>query len=161
METNNNPLIQELEQFRNLMSGKQRRYYDILLEKAKPIEMHSIYEVFTEEEIKRIKKNINPQKKQCFKNAFRMTLDFPGVEYVEGRVLAGGVLGAEHAFNKVGDKYIDVTFELALKEDVTKEQYILIHEFEREELINLAITHQYYTCFSERKIWEQIRSEEE
>ena len=156
MENKDNLLIQELEQYRDIMPpGRQRKYYDIVLEMVEPIEVVSLSEVFTVEEIEEIKRQINPKKKECFKNAMRLAMDFDDVKYVEGRLLLADAFGTEHAFNKVGDKYIDITMELALGNDVRKEQYIKIAEYSRERAIEELIHNQCYTNITDRIIWEE------
>lgn len=158
MENKDNQLIQELEQLRDIMSNThQRRYYDIVLEKAKPIEVVPLSEVFTAEEIEGIKKLINPKKKECFKNAMCFTLDFGDVKYVEGRLLLADAFGTSHAFNKVGDKYVDITLELALGKDIRKEQYIKIAEYDQKRAIEELMHSQCYTNITDRIIWEKIK----
>lgn len=54
-----------------------------------------------------------PVVKECYKNAHLLTLLFPDrVQYVEGKTNV--FIPIYHAFNRVGNKYIDITFEFAL-----------------------------------------------
>ena len=62
------------------------------------------------------------------------------MRYVEGKTLA--IIPIEHAFNRVGDKYVDITFELALNNDPTQYEYVYAlrtHRERRTELLNLKI----------------------
>lgn len=87
-------------------------------------------------------------KKECFKNAYNIaecfsTPDNP-IKYVEGRVLVGGILPIEHAWNKVGGKFFDATFELALGYDVTKESYAMLQEYKVSKVKEVLLQRRYY-----------------
>lgn len=123
-----NYLIETLRQINGMLSGKQKEYHDIVMKHAKAVRCVPIAEVLTPEQIERIKTIVNPQVKECFKNAQNVVRYIPGTVYVEGQFGIGGVIGVEHGFNRIGDKYFDVTAELALGKDVTKEDYISIME---------------------------------
>ena len=105
----------------------QGRFYKTKANKAKPIHLTSVKELFSKEELKALLKDVKPKMHGCFQTAQRLSM-FHGFEYVEGEWGIGGALGIEHAFNRKGDKYFDVTAELALGKDVTKEDYISIME---------------------------------
>lgn len=63
--------------------------------------------------IELIRRTVRPVVKGCYRNAHLLTLLFPDrVQYVEGKTNA--FIPIDHAFNRVGDKYIDITFEFAL-----------------------------------------------
>lgn len=65
-------------------------------------------------EIELIRRVVRPEVKGCYRNAHLLTLLFPDrVRYVEGKTHT--VIPIDHAFNRVGDKYIDITFEFALE----------------------------------------------
>jgi hypothetical protein len=55
-----------------------------------------------------------------------------------------GLLPIEHAFVKIGDKYIDPTFERALHIDVTKCEYVTLVELEWLELAEIQEKTGYY-----------------
>ena len=122
----------------------------------------SIYDLFNEQEIEMMKELTH--KKECFKNAFMIASTFHptrGIKYVEGRVLVGNCLPIEHAWNKIGDKYFDATFEIALGLDVTKEVYALLREYDVCKVREILLKRKYYgeiywyekfhECFSELK----------
>lgn len=47
-------------------------------------------------------------------------------------------------FNKIKDKYVDITAELVLGKDVTKEDYISIIEINSKKVLNYCIEYQEY-----------------
>ena len=49
-----------------------------------------------------------------------------------------GAFGIEHAWNKVGDKYVDITMELVLDRDPTKEEYMALGEYEQETVVSIC-----------------------
>lgn len=80
---------------------------------AKRVEVVKAADVFDEREIELIRRTVRPVVKGCYRNAHLLTLLFPDrVQYVEGKTNA--FIPIDHAFNRVGDKYIDITFEFAL-----------------------------------------------
>ena len=123
-----NYLIEKLRQINGMLSGKQKEYHDIIIKHAKVVHCVPMSEVLTPEQIERIKIAVEPKPKECFKNAQNVVRYIPGTVYVEGQYGVCGCVGVEHGFNRIGDKYFDVTAELALGEDVTKEDYISIME---------------------------------
>lgn len=69
---------------------------------------------------------------------------FPDVLYCEGKVTCFGSLSIDHAWNKVGDKYVDITLELALQQDVTEEQYMVLGEYDEKTINKVAQQTGYY-----------------
>ena len=75
-----------------------------------------------------IRRVVRPEVKGCYRNAHLLTLLFPDrVRYVEGKTHT--VIPIDHAFNRVGDKYIDITFEFALELDPTQYEYVAFGEY--------------------------------
>lgn len=145
---NKSYLTQDIEVIAKCCTGTQKKYYQQVLDSAKEIDVVLLNEVFTKEEIRDIKRYARPEKKMCYKNATLLMQLFPDkVKYVEGRVSVCG-LGIDHAFNKVGDKYIDVTFELCLREDVRCHDYISIGEYDIDTVAKVIVeTKQYGNVF--------------
>ena len=128
-------LIENIRKIKDMLcEGKQKDFWNSKLIRAKKIKMSSIYDVFDKETVEYIKDTVNPQPKQCFKNAQKFVMNFPLFnEYVEGEWGFSELgIGIEHAFNKIKDKYVDITAELVLGKDVTKEDYISIIEIKDE-----------------------------
>lgn len=75
-----------------------------------------------------------------------LTCLFPDrVKYVDGRVEVWNVgLPIDHAFNKVGDKYVDITFDMVWGEDVEKLDYIKFVEYDIDQIDNVAEKTGYY-----------------
>lgn len=139
-------LLTDIKAYAALASGNQQEYFKELLNVAKPVEVVSIKDVFTNDEIKMIKRLVRPKKKMCYRNSHLLTTLFPDkVMYVEGRFSCSFIgLPIDHAFNRVGDKYVDVTVELALKEDVSEHEYIKFAEYDLEQIDRAAYETGYY-----------------
>lgn len=139
-EVKENSLIVELRTFAKLIGeeGRQAEFYRQMLQDAKPIEITRLSEVFTADEIKAIKRFVNPKPKECFRNATLFAHIYPEVKYVEGKFTVCGTFGTEHAWNKVGDKYVDITMELALDRDPTKEEYMALGEYDQETVVSIC-----------------------
>lgn len=100
-------------------------------------------DAFTPEQLQFLFKKLGykTQQKQCYRNAAELvrligafTLTTAPVRYVEGFAYCDGLLSIEHAFVKVGDLYIDPTFERALHLDVRKEIYASCIELNPETM---------------------------
>ena len=133
-------LLTDIEAYEALASGNQQEYFKGLLNVAKPVEVVSIKDVFTKDEIKMIKRLVRPKKKMCYRNSHLLTLLFPDkVKYVEGRFSCSFIgLPIDHAFNRVGDKYVDITFEMVWNEDTTKYEYIKFGEYDSDQVEEIA-----------------------
>ena len=134
-----NFMISQMQRIASITSGRQREFFNFKLQHAKEVAPVSIHDVFTAEEIERIMEEVRPEKKHCFKNATLMAQLFPDVVYVEGELGIMGVIGIEHAFNRKGDKYFDVTMEMCLGKNVTKESYVSILEEDDKDALTQFI----------------------
>lgn len=141
MESN---LLKELQGFRDLTSGKQREFFEEMLSGAKEVECTPLSEIFSKTEIARIRSMVKPQVKECYRNAHLMALYFPDVDYVEGKVQMDCGLGIEHAFNRRGDRYFDITWELVLHNSVKDVPYLSIGEYTADEINKVALETGYY-----------------
>ena len=137
-------LLNQMSMIANMLSSGQRKYYDAMLKNAKNVECVSLSEVFTEREIRLIAKAINPREKECYRNAHLLTQLFPDrVRYVEGQTAVCGI-SIDHAFNKVDDKYVDLTLEFCLKENIKEKEYLSIGEYDIKTITEVALETQYY-----------------
>ena len=110
----------------------------------------------------------------CYKNAAELVtlmeqhawmFPEPGI-YVEGYAYCYGLLPIEHAFVKVGDKYIDPTFERALHRDVRKEMYASCIELDPETMARYQLETGFYgdlyvydyMCKNRPELAQQIRA---
>ena len=139
-EVKENSLIVELRTFAKIIGeeGRQAEFYRQMLKDAKPIEVVRLSEVFTDAQIKAIKKFVKPKAKECYRNATVFSHMCPEVKYVEGKMTCLGAFGIEHAWNKIGDKYVDITMELALQRDPTEEEYMALGEYDQETVVSIC-----------------------
>lgn len=143
METNR--IIDEIRAVATLnWEPEQKAYYQQRADDARPVECVRMKDVFTPGQIHflTIGRGYKTQRKMCYKNAADLVslisqnpIKFPlPVKYVEGFAYCDCFLPIEHAFVKVGDKYIDPTFERALHRDVRKEMYASCIELDPETM---------------------------
>lgn len=150
METNR--IIEELNAIASLgVSGRQKRYFEQCARDARPVQCVPMRDVFNEMQMAFYGK-LRMVKKQCYRNASNMVElgpiqafgPLPGFKYVEGLTYEPGFIPIEHAFVKIGDKYIDPTFERALHINVTKCEYVSLVELEWPELAAIQAKTGYY-----------------
>lgn len=122
-----NAIITQLRRFALLGSDRQKAYYEQQLKDIYEVNVVKLSDAFTNEEIANIKNIVRPQPRMCYKNSHRLVELFPDkCQYVEGFTTILNGIPIEHAWNKVKDFYVDITFELALDIDVTKELYMAL-----------------------------------
>lgn len=126
--------------------SKRAEFIQSIKADLKPCKVVSIRELFNDIQIDAMRTLV--EQKQCFKNAFQIAdviRHWDGsIKYVESRVLVANFLPIEHAWNKVGDKYFDATFELALGYDVTKESYAMLQEYKVSKVREVLLQRRYY-----------------
>lgn len=140
-------IIQMLELFAKNSSGVQQKLFQQKLEDANSVDVVSLSEVFTEDEIKEIKKRIHPQPKCCYENAWKLCdrFEYEGkhkIEYCEGYMNFRGI-PIEHAFNKVDGKYVDITTELALNREI-EDTYTVLGEYSTDNVREILIQNGFY-----------------
>ena len=119
----------EVEQFKSISSGRQKEYFTVLSKIIKEIKVSRLSSIFTKEQIEEIRRLVNPKQKQCYKNAQTFALLFKQVHYSECRLDIEQVMSIDHAINKIGDKYVDITLELCLGDNPENRRYTLIKDF--------------------------------
>lgn len=137
-------IIEEMRAFLRLdLPDRQRQYFTDTIAAAKRVEVVKAADVFDEREIELIRRTVRPVVKECYKNAHLLTLLFPDrVQYVEGKTNVFIPIG--HAFNRVGNKYIDITFEFALGLDPTQYEYVAFGEYPAGVIEEIADQTGYY-----------------
>lgn len=86
---------------------------------------------------------IKPQPKQCYRNSHLLCEAFPErILYCEGKTNVP--IPIDHAFNRVGNKYIDITFEFALGLDPTQYEYVAFGEYPAGVIEEIADQTGYY-----------------
>lgn len=159
----NNVIFQKWKTFATLTNERQREYFKQKMKDGHTIKCVSIRDVFTDEEIKQIKSYCMVEQNMCFRTAYRLTNIFPKrVKYVEGEVtIFNGALGIEHAWNLVdGCHYIDLTFELALSRDVTKETYVALGAYDVHDISKVAGDTQVYGGVYDYLLIKKIKEKE-
>lgn len=136
----NNPIIEELKTLARLdWNAGQKAFFQKRADDAHPVKCERMCDVLHPRLIELINNVYHPVAKQCYMNASILVTLMNGplspispkpVKYVEGLALAGGLVATEHAFVKIGDRYIDPTFECALGLDVRRECYVSLLELD-------------------------------
>lgn len=131
--------------FAQSSSGVQSALYKQKLKDANSVDIVSLKDVFTDEEIRAIKRYVRPRPKECYRNAYNLADYFrdKGVKYVEGYLNVHG-LPIEHAFNELDGVYFDCTIELALNKNVTDDTYVSIGEFDVDEVREVLLQNKFY-----------------
>ena len=151
-----NRIIEYLKDLASLNCGhEQIAWYTQQVKDARPVQCVRMRDVFTREQLQFIFKNTGykAEIKMCYKNAAELVeciewmavhydSDIPDIKYVEG--FLDSLFPVEHAFVKVGDKYIDPTFERALHLDVRNMPYVSCIELDRETMEQYQTETGYY-----------------
>lgn len=122
-------IIEEMRAFMRLdLNPRQKQYFADTIAVAKRVDIVRAADVFNDYELEIIRDILKPQPQQCYRNAHLLCQLFPErVRYCEGKTFA--FIPIEHAFNRVGDKYVDITFEFALGLDPTQYEYVAFGEY--------------------------------
>ena len=150
-------IINHLKSFLSLpLNDKQKAFYEKECEDARVVHVLPIEQVFSAKEISKIKKEIKPKKKECYRNATALCSLFPEreIKYVEGFFTCCG-LPIEHAFNKVGDKYVDITSSLLLG-FTGEEEYVALGEWSSDEVWEVLAKTGYYGNIWKEKYIESL-----
>ena len=156
METNH--IIEELRAKAALdWNPEQKAWFEQQANDARPVQCVRMRDAFTPDQLRFLFQTMGykTQQKMCYRNAADLVErvawmaghfdpDVPETKYVEGFAYAYGLLPIEHAFVKVGDVYIDPTFERALHRDVRKEMYVTLAEYDFLEMARLQAETGYY-----------------
>lgn len=122
-------IIEEMRAFMRLdLNPRQKQYFADTIAVAKRVDIVRAADVFNDYELEIIRDILKHQPQQCYRNAHLLCQLFPErVRYCEGKTFA--FIPIEHAFNRVGDKYVDITFEFALGLDPTQYEYVAFGEY--------------------------------
>lgn len=151
METNR--IIEELRATASLdWTPEQKAWFEQQANDARPVQCVRMRDAFSNGELYIIFDQLHyrTQQKMCYKNAAELVRiirnigTVPPVKYVEGFAYAYGLLTIEHAFVKVGDLYVDPTFERALHRDVRKEIYASCFELDPETMARYQMETGFY-----------------
>lgn len=119
-------IIKEIEMMLELpLHERQKAYFQDLLNAAKPVTIVPAADVLEDYELDYIRHVIKPKPKECYRNSHLLCEAFPErILYCEGKTNVP--IPIDHAFNKVGDAYIDITFEFALHENPSIYEYVTL-----------------------------------
>lgn len=140
-------IMQMLKFFAANTSGYQQMLYTDKLNDADSVDIVSVYDVFDEDTIEKIKKYVNPQPKCCYENAYKLC-DRLGYEkdydikYCEGYLNMKG-LPIDHAFNSVNGQYVDITIELALEREI-EDTYVKYCEYNIDQVREILLQNGFY-----------------
>lgn len=135
-------LMENLKAIANLTSGKQREYFEAMLQGAHTVYCEPMAEVLPDELLKRVKQ-VKIEKKQCYKNSTLLCQLSPDIRYVEGKMECFGI-PIEHSWNEYKGRFFDATREIALKESVVGREYLALGIFEPSEVFNVIVERGYY-----------------
>ena len=154
METNR--IIEELRAKASFdWQPEQKAWFEQQANDARPVQCVRMRDAFTDDQLAFIREQYRTQQKMCYKNAAELVErvawmaghfdpDVPEIKYVEGFAYCYGLLPIEHAFVKVGEKYIDPTFERALHRDVRNEIYVSCIELDFETMARYQVETGFY-----------------
>lgn len=138
-------IIEEMRAFLQLgLNPKQRQYFVDTIDVAKRVEVVRAADVFNDYELEIIRGVLKPQPQQCYRNAHLLCQLFPErVRYCEGKTHT--LIPIDHAFNRVGDKYVDITFEFALNDaELTEYEYVVFGEYDLQTIDRITEATGYY-----------------
>lgn len=135
-------LIEELRAIVSLTSGKQREYFEAMLQGAHTVYCKPMSEVLPDNLLKHIKR-LKIEKKQCYKNATLVAGLNDEIHFIDGKMNFLGI-PIEHAWNEYHGQYFDVTKEIALKESVDGVEYLSIGEFTYDYVIDVCFKRKFY-----------------
>lgn len=100
-------------------------------------------DVLEDYELDYIRHVIKPKPKECYRNSHLLCEAFPErILYCEGKTNVP--IPIDHAFNKVGDAYIDITFEFALHENPSIYEYVTFGEYDAKTIRKAVLETGYY-----------------
>lgn len=137
-------IIKEIEMMLELpMHERQKAYFQDLLNAAKPVKIVPAADVLEDYELDYIRHVIKPKPNECYRNSHLLCEAFPErILYCEGKTNVP--IPIDHAFNKVGDAYIDITFEFALHETPSIYEYVTFGEYDAKTIRKAVLETGYY-----------------
>jgi hypothetical protein len=137
-------IIKEIEMMLELpLHERQKAYFQDLLNAAKPVKIVPAADVLEDYELDYIRHVIKPKPRECYRNSHLLCEAFPErILYCEGKTNVP--IPIDHAFNKVGDAYIDITFEFALHENPSIYEYVTFGEYDAKTIRKAVLETGYY-----------------
>ena len=139
---------------------KQAAWFKKKAKDAHLIEMSSMFDKFSKEEISQMKKSIRFKRNECYRNVSLFAQNLMArkekVEYVEGLVSVCGC-PLEHAWVKIGNQYFDPTLELLLKDNVKEKEYVALGSWEMSDVWEVQLKTGYYGEIYREKYIETLQ----
>lgn len=125
-----------------LEDNPHKVYHTDMAEAVQTVKVTPCAEVFNRNGLASIKSCVKPEVNMCYRNAYEFARMFPNiVQYVEGKILPAGAYPFDHAWNKVGDLYVDITVDMAIQGGGDILEYAVLGEYsakEVEEVMNVT-----------------------
>lgn len=148
LQENESTIISYIEGFLDILpeDGKQREFLEWKLKNAKLLTHVKTDEISKEypeigEYIKRNLHDINM--KECYRNAGKLAMDVPGVDYIEGEISYHGI-PIEHAWNKIDGKYFDITKDILFPKNSDYAEYVKIIELPAKEMLEFVMKYKHW-----------------
>lgn len=138
-----------LEKMSQYGSGMQKELAKAKLNSMKVVKAKKIADAINSDVVDIIKQRVRPEKKNCYANSLHAAefLRDYDVRYCEGWLLFHG-FPIEHAFNKVGDEYFDVTEEFALDGNPEDFTYVVLKDWDPGTAL-MVMASGPYKCYGE------------
>jgi len=156
IKTYENYNADELESLKSMLdamsrfgSGIQKNLAKEKLNVMKVVKVKKVSDAINPQAAEIIKEKVRPEKKNCYANSLHAAefLREYDVRYCEGWLLLHG-FPIEHAFNKVGDEYFDVTEEFALNGNPEEYTYVVLDDWDPDTALMVMATGP-YKCYGE------------
>lgn len=145
MNMEKNIIIEYLEAYTKLgwNDPSQKAFLEQQAKDARPVQCVRMRDVLSPIKLEYLRGRYVAKRNHCFKNASDLVDklvspfgDVLPIRYVEGFIYSPGLMPIDHAFVKIGDKYIDPTLERALHLDVRKELYVSVFECDFDTMVD-------------------------
>lgn len=130
-------------------SGIQQELAKAKLAAVKPCGCVKLAAAIGEDNAKTLLSRVSIKQKECYANALHVAerCSELGVEYCEGWIFYHGI-PIDHAFNKIGDIYFDVTAEFALKDNPEMREYAVLGSWDPTTALMIMATGP-YKCYGD------------
>lgn len=115
-----------------------RKYYEWLKTQIREINLTSVYDIFSKNELSQIIDTLNPQLKGCYDFSYKATFYDSKINSVIGYQVLFGNIFFGHAINKImidnQTFYVDFINEIVNQENILNLKIIALHEFTNDEM---------------------------
>jgi len=138
-----------LDAMMNLGSGIQKDIAKEKLSLMKQVKVKKVSDAIDKNAADIIRTSVRPKKKNCYENSLHAAeyLKAYDVKYCEGWIMIHGI-PIDHAFNKVGDDYFDVTKEFALGGNPEEYTYVVLKDWDPDTALQIMANGP-YKCYGD------------